>query len=125
MKTFKLLALGVATLGFLAVLGATALAFKAEDKPKYTIKEVMKAAHKDGLKDKVVKGEASKEEKQMLLDLYTALSQNTPKKGDAKEWKDATTPIVEAAKAVVEDKDGAGKKLNMAVNCKNCHTKFK
>jgi hypothetical protein len=125
MKTCKVLALALLTLGLAA---ATAVAvLKADDKPKYTIKEVMKKAH-DGdatLKDKVISGKASKDEKQLLLDLYTALSLNKAPKGDEKDWKDRTTAIVVAAKDVVDDKDGAVDKLKMAVSCKACHMLYK
>jgi hypothetical protein len=130
MKTFRFFALGAATLGLLAWLGAAAFAGKADDdKPKFTIKQVMKKAHGEGLLKAVLAGDASKDDKQQLLELYTALSKNTPPKGEARDWKEATTPIVEAAKAVADGKDGAIDKLKAVAgppdSCKSCHSKFK
>ena len=60
-----------------------------EAKPKYTIKQVMKKAHKDKLIKKVVKGEASQDEKMMLLDLYLSLPENKPPKGDENRMEPA------------------------------------
>jgi hypothetical protein len=109
-------AVGFASLG---IFGAAA------DEPKYTIKEVMKEAHKEGLLKKVGSGKASKEEKEKLLALYIALHQNKPAKGDAKDFAKQSQTIVDAAKAVVEGKAGSEGALVKAVNCKNCHSQFK
>jgi len=122
MVKFKLF--GLAALVVALVLGTSVGAFTKAD-PKYTIKEVMKAAHKDGLLKKVTGGTADATEKKTLLELYTALSENKPSKGDEKVWKEKTAAIVEAAKAVVDDKKDAGKNLAKTVNCKGCHEVFK
>jgi hypothetical protein len=97
----------------------------AQDKkePKFTIKDVMKLAHgKEGLLGKVVNGEAEKQDKEELLQLYTALSQNKPPKGEAASWKAKTDPMVAAAKDVVAGKDEGIGALKKAVNCKGCHS---
>jgi hypothetical protein len=130
MRTVKYFALAV-----LAVAVASAGVFRADDKkddPKYTIKDVMKMAHqadKDSkdptLAKKVTDGKGSKEDKAKLLELYTALAANKPPKGDADAWKKQTTTIVDAAKAVVDGKDGAEKDLGKAINCMACHKDFK
>src|ERR1700690_4110451 len=72
-----------------------------KEKPKFTISEVMKKAHigKDNLREKVIKGEATDEEKAQLTALYVALSLNTPPKGEADDWKKTTKAILEAYKA--------------------------
>jgi hypothetical protein len=112
-------------------LGAVSLgayrAVEEKDAPKYTIKEVMKAAHKDGLKGKVASGKATQEEKDKLVELYAALAANKPEKGDVAVWKEKTTPIVVAAKAIAADKDTpkAIMDLNKATACKACHDVFK
>ncbi len=86
----------------------------ADDKPKYTIKEVMKF-HKDKLHEKFQKGEASKEETQKLLDGYEAMLKAKPPKGDEKDWKAKCEALVKAVKD--NDKDAFKK----AVNCGACH----
>jgi hypothetical protein len=123
----------------LAILAAGVVSmgvFRAADTdPKYTIKEVMGKAHK-GLKDPkdpkdpslfaiVSDGKGTKEQKEMLLELYTALPANKPPKGDADKWKEKTKSIVDAAKEVVDGKDGGEKDLKKAVSCKDCHDAFK
>jgi hypothetical protein len=94
-----------------------------DDKPKFTIEEVMEQAHKgkDALIQKAAAGKASKDEKDKLVELYVALGQNKPPKGDAKSWKSKTDALLSAAKAVVADEKGAGPKLKMAANCMACH----
>src|SRR5262245_883092 len=78
----------------------------AGEKPKYTIKEVMKKAHtgKPNLVSKVAGGKADEADKKQLADLYKALSQNTPPKGDDDDWKKKTKALAEAsAKAAKGD----------------------
>jgi mono/diheme cytochrome c family protein len=98
-------------------------ATQGEDEPKYTIKDVMKTAHQGAgsLRAKVLRGQASAEEKEKLVELYTALSQNKPPKGEAAAWKERTTAILEAAKAVAKGEEGALGKLETATNCAACH----
>ncbi len=95
---------------------------KKDEKPKYTIKEVMADAHKSGLWKKVAAGTAEKEDRQKLADLYKALMQSTPPKGDAEAWKKTTTEMHKIAVDAIKDPE-AGKKLK--VNCGACHGKFK
>jgi hypothetical protein len=95
----------------------------AADKPKYTIEEIMEQAHDEdnGLYKKVLEDKASKEEKAKLLELYTVLGQNKPKKGDVKSWKEKTTAMIDAARDLVADKKDAKDRLMKAVNCIACH----
>jgi hypothetical protein len=92
---------------------AVSLAFAA-DEPKFTIKQVMKQAHKDGLLKKVAAGDGSAEDAKKLLELYTALAANKPPKGEEAAWKEKTGPIVEAAKKASEGAEGAGAALTNA-----------
>ncbi|MEX2176916.1 MAG: hypothetical protein WD872_21290, partial [Pirellulaceae bacterium] len=90
MRKFLVAGLVVAV-GWVAVSVAT----NAEDaKPKHTIKDVMKLAHKGGLMKKVVEGKASDEEKTKLVELYVALAGNKPPKGDEAAWKEKTDAVV-------------------------------
>jgi hypothetical protein len=98
----------------------------AEDKkPKYTIKEVMTKAMKEGLCKKCASGKASDDEKKDLLELLSALSANTPPKGDKESWTKKTQALEEAAKGIADGKKDAGKKLGAAANCKACHSLHK
>jgi hypothetical protein len=102
-----------------------ALPSSGEEKAKYTIKEVMTKAHKMKLLDKVASGKADKAETDELVALYVALGQNKPPRGEAKGWTDKTDAIIKAAKDVQAGKDGAGKALKSAVQCKGCHDIYK
>jgi hypothetical protein len=91
----------------------------AEDaKPKYSIKDVMKF-HKDKLHEKFEKGEASKEEKQKLLEGYESMLKIKPPKGEEKDWKAKCEALVKAVK------DDNKEELKKAVNCKACHDAHK
>ena len=93
---------------------------------KIPIKQVMQKAHKAGLlKDLVVKGAASDEQKAELLKLYKGLAANKPPKGDQKSWDEKTKALVEAAQAAVDGKENAGQLLMKASNCKACHDAHK
>jgi hypothetical protein len=107
---------GAVLLVFAGLVVATVWA--ADEKPKYTIKEVMKM-HKDKLNEKFIKGEATKEEKEKLKEGYESLVKSKPPKGDEKDWKAKSEALV---KAVKDDDVEAYKK---AVNCGACHTAHK
>jgi hypothetical protein len=119
MRRLVPLALAVVAVGF-AGLG---LLSAGDDKPKFTIKEVMAKAHKGkpALCGKVAGGKASKEEKEELVQYYIALTKNKPPKGDAGSWKEKTEALVAAAKACLADEKDGPAKLQKAVNCKGCH----
>lgn len=96
-----------------------------DEKPKYTIKEVMKKAHKDGLMKKIADGGGTKADNEELLDLYKALGKNKQPKGEAESWKTKTKALVDAAQDVVDDKAGARDELKKAANCAECHKAHK
>jgi hypothetical protein len=98
---------------------------QAQEKPKFTIKEVMKEAHKEGLYKKVAGGKASDDEKKHLVELYKALAQNTPPKGDADDWKTKTSTMVAAATKAAKGDEDAAKSLLKIVNCGACHKAHK
>lgn len=99
---------------------------KKEDKkkPKFTIKEVMNKAHVPGAKSlmrKVAAGKAGSEEKKLLVELYTVLSQNKPPKGDMAAWKKRTAEMVKTAKAAAKGDEKAADSLTIVVDCMACH----
>lgn len=115
------LSLAFVTGGLISVLRA---ADEKSEKPKYTIKEVMKF-HSQKLHEKFQKGEATKEEKKKLLDGYEAMTKDKPPKGDEASWKKLTETLLKAAKDLDAGKDGAADAFAKAVKCGACHTPHK
>jgi hypothetical protein len=112
----------------LMVLAAMVLTLgnnQAGEKPKYTIKEVMKVAHKGGLMKKVADGKASADEKTELVALYKALSQDKPPKGELDAWKKKTGPLLEAATKAAKGDQAAAATLPKLAACAACHKEFK
>jgi cytochrome c len=109
-------------LGLVAMVAALV---NAQEKPKYTIAQVMDKCMKGGLCGKVAGGKASPEEAKMLVEYFESLSANKPPKGDEAEWKKRTGELVKLAKAASSGDKGAGAKLKGAANCAACHKVFK
>jgi hypothetical protein len=112
-------AMVIASVSLLLVLGQN----DAGEKAKHTIPEVMKKAHagKGAIMKKVAAGEASSDEKKMLVELYDSLSKNEPPMGDAKDWKQRTTALLNAAKKAADGDEAAAKSLPKLANCMACH----
>jgi hypothetical protein len=116
--------LGLALLSAVALFSLGATRAADEEKAKFTIKEVMKQAHSGGnnsLLRKAAGANGTKEDKEKVVELYTALSKNKPGKGEEKSWKDKTEALLKGAQALAKGEAGAGQKLVMAANCKACH----
>ena len=90
-----------------------------------TIPEIMNEAHEDGLLNRVKYNKATDEEKQRLLTLYLMLQKQKPPLGGSESWKELTQKAIDAAKAVVEGKEGATSSVKRAVNCRTCHGSHK
>jgi hypothetical protein len=75
----------------------------------------------NSLVKKAIYGDPSKEEKEKLLDLMIALAKARPEHGGMDSWIKKTGALVEAARDLVHDKDGAAGQLLEASNCKSCH----
>ena len=119
--------------GLLAALAAGLVGFtmaeETKDKPK-TIKQIMKTAHsapkgEDPLCKKFGAGKTSDEENKTIILLYTDLTKDKPPQGDADVWKEKTTALLAAAKAVAAKDKGAADSYKKAVNCGGCHSVFK
>ena len=119
--TTTLVTAGIVMFGWVVV----GLVVQAQDKPKYSIKDVMVKAHKGGLMKKVASGKASAEEKKQLLEFYEALAANKPPAGDEADWKVKTSAIVAAAREAAEGDEAAAKKLSDTVKCMDCHQAHK
>jgi hypothetical protein len=117
---------GFLTIGLLVGFSATVVAQDADEpEAKYSIKDVMKQAHGAKLLNKVVAGDASKEEKDKLLDLYLSMLENKPPKGEQQEWIMTSGRLMWAAAAVAVGREGAEGMLKEASNCKACHSAHK
>lgn len=125
MRMAKYFGMAVLTMGLAAGLGV----FRAadDDKPKYTIEEVMEKAHKGkpSLFKQVVDGKASDEQKKELVEYYQALAKNKPEKGSEADWKKRTDALLTAAKQVANGNAAARQQLGRAASCKACHQAHK
>lgn len=110
------------------IVRAAENAEKAE--PKHAIEDVMHGAHlapegEKSLRDRVLEGQASAEDKQQLLDLYISLAENKPPKGEAEAWQDKTGAVILAAAKIVVGREGGADDLRKATNCAACHKDHK
>ena len=122
--------LSMVVLGFTYVAVATAQE-GAQAKPKYAIKEVMKGAHtpprpgEKSLRDVVLAGDATPEQKQQLLDFYISLAENEPPKGDKEAFAKKTAPVIIGAAMIVVGRENGADVLRKATNCAACHKDHK
>jgi hypothetical protein len=117
--------LSIALSAAVFVVGGVLIGLAAEGKAKYTIKQVMKDAHKDGLLKKVTEGGSSRTDQEKLLDLYVSLWEQKPPKGEEASWAKKTGDLVVGAAKVVLGQEGAAAALKATVNCKACHDSHK
>jgi hypothetical protein len=126
---WSLLTVAALSLTFTAVAMAQGAADKP--KPKYAIKEVMKGAHvpaqegEKSLRDIVLGGKATPEQKQQLLDFYISLAENDPPKGDKEAWAKKTSAVVIGAAMIVVGRENGPDFLKKATVCANCHKDHK
>lgn len=99
-------------------------------KSKHEVKEVMHGAHVapeggKSLRDKVLGGQATPEEKAQLLDFYVSLAQNEPPKGEQEAWNKKTRDVVVAAAMIVVGREDGPDALRKATICASCHKDHK
>lgn len=118
---------------FLPVLALTAAlavkAFAADEEFK-PIEDAMKFAHKapkgtPKVSDKIIDGTVSDEDLKKTLELYKAMADTKPPKGEAAAFKDKVAKLILATENVVAKKEGAGPAYKEVVNCKACHSDHK
>jgi cytochrome c553 len=112
-----------------AILGGiafTPLALAA-NKPKYTIKEVMKEIHKgeDNIGKRASRGQASKEDINKMVEYYASLPLNDPPRGDKQSWQEKTAALVKASQELKAGAPNAVDHYKAAANCKACHQAHK
>jgi len=108
-------------------LALTAFALEAKYQP---IADAMKFAHKapkgeKKVSDKIIDGTVSEEDLKKTLELYKAMANTEPPKGDPAAFKEKVAKLISATEDVLAKKDGAPAAYKEAVNCKSCHTDFK
>jgi len=108
-------------------LALTAFALDAKYQP---IADAMKFAHKapkgeQKISDKIIDGTVSDEDLKKTLELYKAMANTEPPKGDPAAFKEKVAKLISATEDVLAKKDGAPAAYKEAVNCKSCHTDFK
>ena len=106
---------------------ATSIALAEETNP---IKDAMKFAHKapqgeKKLSDKIIDGTAPEADVKKTLDLYKAMLDTKPPKGDQAAYKTKVEKLIAATEEVVEKKPDATAHYKDAVNCKACHSEHK
>ena len=107
---------------------ATSIAFAVEE--TNPIKDAMKFAHKapqgeKKLSDKIIDGTAPEADVKKTLDLYKAMVDTKPPKGDQAAYKAKVEKLIAATEEVVEKKPDAAAHYKEAVNCKACHSEHK
>jgi len=111
----------------LAALAFAPLGFAEAKKAKYTVKDVMKAIHKgdDNIGKRALKGEASKEDINKMVEYYAALPLNDPPRGEKASWIEKTSALVKASQELKTGKPDAVAHYKEAANCKACHNEHK
>jgi hypothetical protein len=116
------------------LLSAAATAFVwtalADDEKPNPIKDAMKYAHKapkgeKKVSDRIIDGTATDEELKKTLELYKAMANTEPPKGDPAAFKIKVAKLISATEDVVAKKEGAAAAYKEASDCKACHTDFR
>ncbi|MGB8169780.1 MAG: hypothetical protein WCF18_19925, partial [Chthoniobacteraceae bacterium] len=94
------------------------------------IKQAMKFAHKapkgeKKLCEKIVEGTADEADVKKALDMYKAMVDVKPPKGEQADYKAKTAKLIAATEEVVAKKEGASAHYKEAANCKACHSEHK
>jgi hypothetical protein len=109
------------------VFSCAFIAFAEAKKPKYSVKDVMKAIHKgeDNIGKRVSKGEASQEDIAKMVEYYESLPLSEPPRGEPESWTVKTATLVKSARALKSGEAGALDAYKAASNCKACHNVHK
>ena len=106
---------------------AASIAFAEDTNP---IKEAMKYAHKapkgeKKINEKIAEGTATDDEVKKTLELYKAVGDAKPPKGDAAAFKEKWARLLTATEEVAAKKPEGVAHYKEAVNCKACHSDHK
>jgi len=115
----------------LSILAMTAVAVSfAFAEEENAIEKAMKFAHKapkgeKKLNEKIVEGTADEADVKKALELYQAMLDVKPPKGEQADFKTKTAKLIAATEEVVAKKPEAAAHYKEAVNCKACHSEHK
>lgn len=106
---------------------ASSFALAEEDN---AIQVAMKFAHKapkgeKKLNEKIIEGTADEADVKKSIELYKAMVDTKPSKGEAADFKARTAKLIAATEEVVARKPDAVAHYKEAVNCKACHNEHK
>jgi len=129
--TFGLSVSDIMKIRVLTALAVTVLvaSFAFADEPTATEK-AMKFAHKapkgeKKLNEKIVEGTADEADVKKALELYKAMVDDKPPKGEAADFKAKTLKLIAATEEVVAKNPAGVAHYKDAVNCKACHSEHK
>jgi len=114
---------------FLAVTAAlVTVAFAADD--DNPIKQAMVFAHKapkgeKKLNEKIVEGTAAEADINKALELYKAMADTKPPKGEAAAFKERAAKLITATEEVLAKNPDGVQHYKSAVDCKACHSEFR
>jgi hypothetical protein len=111
----------------LLVLALALPAFAEEDN---AIKKAMQFAHKapqgeKKLNEKIAEGTATEAEIQKALDLYKAMADTKPPRGDQAAFQEKVGKVIVATEELVAKKSDGVAHYKEAINCKACHSDHK
>jgi cytochrome c556 len=112
----------------IAIFAAATFVFAADD--DNPIKKAMVFAHKapkgeKKLNEKIVEGTADEADIKKALDLYKAMADTKPPKGEPAAFKEKTNKLVAATEEVLAKKPEGVEHYKAAVDCKACHSDFR
>lgn len=111
-----------------AILATVAFALAAED--DNPIKQAMKFAHDapkgtPKLSEKIIDGTAPEADIKKALQLYQAMADTKPPKGDPAAFKAKVAKLIAATEEVIAKNPAGLADYKAAVNCKECHQEFR
>jgi cytochrome c556 len=118
----------IASLGIVILCSTCAAILRAADQPpKYTVEEIMKAVFKgdDSIAKKVAQGKGTKEDLAKLAEYVESLPANDAPQGDPAGWIKKTTAVLDAVTALKEEKPDALAQFKLATDCKSCHSIYR
>jgi hypothetical protein len=114
----------------ITLLLSLAFAMAAIAEEDNAIKVAMKYAHKapqgqKKLNEKIIEGTATDAEITKALELYKAMADTKPPRGDQAAFKEKVAKVVAATQELVDKKSEGVAHYKEAINCKACHSDFK
>jgi hypothetical protein len=113
-----------------AALAAVVTSIAVAVEESNPIKDAMKFAHKapqgeKKLSDKIIDGSAPEADVKKTLDLYKAMLDTKPPKGEQVAFKEKVQKLIGATEEVIEKKPDAAAHYKEASNCKACHSEHR